>query len=98
VAQPPSAEREEGLHREVLRLWLTSMLRLTRLEVADEIANALAYFRLTFLEEVPRLYAALEASLGGGALPPFLSIGTWIGGDRDGDPNVKAATLELALA
>lgn len=98
VAQPASAEREQGLHREVLRLWLTSMLRLTRLEVADEIANALAYFRLTFLEEVPRLYAALETALGDGALPAFLSIGTWVGGDRDGNQNVNAATLELALA
>ncbi len=97
VAQAPSPARDAGLQREVLRLWLTSMLRLTRLEVADEITNGLAYFRLTFLAVVPRLYAELEAAVGA-RLPPFLSLGTWIGGDRDGNPNVGAATLELALA
>jgi tetratricopeptide (TPR) repeat protein len=98
IAQPPGEARDAALEREVLRLWLTSMLRLTRLEVADEIANGLAYFRLAFFEELPRLYAALEAALGARRLPSFLWIGTWIGGDRDGNPNVGAATLELALA
>lgn len=105
IDQSAGAARDEALHREVLRLWLTSMLRLTRLEVADEIANALAYFRLTFLEEVPRLYAALQADLAAAyglpeapRLPPFLAVGTWIGGDRDGNPNVGGGTLELALA
>ncbi|MGH8687613.1 MAG: phosphoenolpyruvate carboxylase [Burkholderiales bacterium] len=98
IAQPPGEARDAAIEREVLRLWLTSMLRLTRLEVADEIANGLAYFRLTFFEELPRLYAQLEAALGGTHLPSFLWIGTWIGGDRDGNPNVGAATLALALA
>jgi phosphoenolpyruvate carboxylase len=98
VAQPATPEREAALQGEVLRLWLTSMLRLSRLEVADEIANGLAYFRLSFFDELPRLYARLEAALGAERLPSFLSVGTWIGGDRDGNPNVGAATLELALA
>ncbi len=93
------AEREEGLYREVLRLWLTSMLRLTRLEVADEIGNGLAYFRMTFFEQLPRLYDELEAALGARQpLAPFLTVGTWIGGDRDGNPNVTAEVLALALA
>ena len=92
-------EREEALHREVLRLWLTSMLRLTKLEVADEIGNGLAYFRTTFLEQLPWLYERLEAALGAREpLAPFLTVGTWIGGDRDGNPNVTAGVLELALA
>ena len=99
IAQRDGAEREEALHREVLRLWLTSMLRLTRLEVADEIGNGLAYFRMTFLEQLPRLYDELEAALGvREPLAPFLTVGTWIGGDRDGNPNVTAQVLELALA
>jgi len=98
LGETPGAARDAALEREVLRLWLTSMLRLSKLEVADEIANGLAYFRLTFFEELPRLYARLEAALGAGRLPSFLAIGTWIGGDRDGNPNVGAATLELALA
>jgi len=97
LGETPGAARDAALEREVLRLWLTSMLRLSKLEVADEIANGLAYFRLTFFEELPRLYARLEAALGAGRLPAFLAIGTWIGGDRDGNPSVGAATLELAL-
>ena len=94
-----------ALRREVLRLWLTAMLRLTRLTVADEIENGLAYFRITFLEQLPRLYADLEATLAtrhsalrtSRALAPFLRVGTWIGGDRDGNPNVNAGVLEHAL-
>src|SRR5712691_7216665 len=49
-----------ALPAEVLRLWLTAMLRLSKLTVADEITNALAYFRLTFIPGIPRLYADLE--------------------------------------
>ena len=99
------AARGRALHRKVLQLWLTAMLRLSRLAVADEIANALNYFRLTFLAELPRLYAEIEAALAARLalaaqpwLPPFLTVGTWIGGDRDGNPFVTAQTLEAALA
>ncbi len=99
VAQPQSAARDHALHDEVLRLWLTAMLRVSKLAVADEIANALAYFRATFLAEVPRLYAELEERLGGEPwLAPFLCVGTWVGGDRDGNPNVGAQTLDAAVA
>jgi phosphoenolpyruvate carboxylase len=103
LAAPQSTARDRALHAEVLRLWLTAMLRLTRLAVADEIANALAYFRLTFVAELPRLYADLEEALRGRFhlgrepwLAPFLTVGTWVGGDRDGNPNVGAHTLEIA--
>ena len=105
LSRQASPERDELLHAEVLRLWLTAMLRGTRLEVADEVANGLAYFRLTFLNELPRLYAEFEHALKEryeiGAeprLPPFLTVGTWIGGDRDGNPFVSAAVLRGALA
>src|SRR5688572_11704129 len=97
--------REELLHAEILRLWLTAMLRGTRLAVSDEVANGLAYFRLTFLHELPRLYAELEHALkerfnleAEPRLPPFLAVGTWIGGDRDGNPYVTGAVLRGALA
>ena len=63
VALPPSPVRDRALHAEILRLWLTAMLRLSKLTVADEITNALAYFRLTFLSEIPRLYSDLEEAL-----------------------------------
>ncbi len=100
-----SPEREELLHAEILRLWLTAMLRGTRLAVSDEVANGLAYFRLTFLHQLPRLYAEFEHALkerfdldAEPRLPPFLAVGTWIGGDRDGNPYVTAPVLSGALA
>jgi phosphoenolpyruvate carboxylase len=105
LALPQSPARDRALHAEVLRLWLTAMLRLSRLAVADEIVNALAYFRLTFLAELPRLYADLEEALRirfclarEPWLPAFLTVGTWVGGDRDGNPNVGASTLEIAAS
>jgi phosphoenolpyruvate carboxylase len=98
-----SVEREEALHAEILRLWLTAMIRGTRLEVSDEVANGLAYFRLTFLNQLPRLYGELEHALKEkyqveGRLPAFLTVGTWIGGDRDGNPYVNAQAMRAALA
>src|SRR5918999_1302835 len=99
-----SPERDELLHAEILRLWLTAMLRGARLAVSDEVANGLAYFRLTFLNELPRLYAEFEQALkerygidAEARVPPFLTVGTWIGGDRDGNPYVNAAVMRGAL-
>ncbi len=90
-----------GLYRQVLSLWQTAMLRLTTLQVSDEIDNGLAYYRYTFLDEIPRLYTALEDRFAreyGAALaaPPLLRMGSWIGGDRDGNPFVVAETLQYA--
>src|SRR5438067_7811665 len=103
IAQPQSDDRDEAIHAEVLRLWLASMLRLTRLQVADEVTNRVNYFRLTFLQGLPRLYAEFEHALKERFalerlpwLPPFLTVGSWIGGDRDGNPNVTAAVLRTA--
>ncbi|WP_288252667.1 phosphoenolpyruvate carboxylase [uncultured Hydrogenophaga sp.] len=84
------------LRARVTQLWQTRLLRFTKLTVADEIENALSYYESTFLPEIPRLYAELEAGLGR-PVAPFLRMGQWIGGDRDGNPNVTAGTLELAL-
>jgi phosphoenolpyruvate carboxylase len=91
------AHNEALLRGRVTQLWQTRMLRTARLSVADEIENALSYYQATFLRQVPRLYADLEAALPGRELAPFLRMGQWIGGDRDGNPNVGAATLRLAL-
>jgi len=83
----------------VATLWQTRMLRYSKLTVADEISNALAYYRITFLRQIPKLYQAIEEKVvPHGALPSFLQMGSWIGGDRDGNPNVTAQTLEAALA
>ena len=101
---------EEGLRCAIQILWQTRMLRPERLSVYDEIKNGLAYYRYTFLSEVPRLYAEiedlLERRMGAAAphIPAFLRIGSWIGSDRDGNPFVThevmlhAAERQSALA
>ena len=91
------AANETQLRARITQLWHTRMLRYSKLTVADEIENALSYYPATFLREIPRLYAELEEHLPGQALPSFLRMGHWIGGDRDGNPNVGAATLRQAL-
>ncbi|MBB4843733.1 phosphoenolpyruvate carboxylase [Paucibacter oligotrophus] len=104
-------EQRDGLHTErelaanealirarVTQLWQTRMLRYSKLTVADEIENALSYYPSTFLRQIPKLYAELEEALPGHDLNNFLRMGHWIGGDRDGNPNVTAATLRHALA
>ena len=102
----PLTERERAHNEAMLRarvtsLWQTRMLRDARLTVADEIENALSYYRATFLEEIPAMYADIEAALAehglDARLPPFFQMGSWIGGDRDGNPNVTATTLEEAI-
>ena len=94
---------EDALRRAVLVIWQTRLVRAARITVADEIENALDHHRRTFLAEIPAVYAALEDLLRGAApdapvLPRVLRIGSWIGGDRDGNPFVDAATLEQASA
>jgi phosphoenolpyruvate carboxylase len=93
-----AAENESLLRSRVTQLWQTRMLRTTRLSVADEIENALSYYRITFLREIPRLYREIERALPGHEIASFLRMGNWIGGDRDGNPNVSAETLRIALA
>jgi len=91
-------DNEALLRARVTQLWQTRMIRTTRLTVADEIENALSYYPATFLREIPRLYAELEHALKGHEIAPFLRMGHWIGGDRDGNPNVTAQTMRRALA
>ena len=89
---------EGALKREIRILWQTRMLRPARLNVADEIDNALAIFRLTFLKELPRLKRRLARLLGvAGPMAPCVQVGSWIGGDRDGNPFVNAETLDYAV-
>ncbi|WP_418314856.1 phosphoenolpyruvate carboxylase [Piscinibacter sakaiensis] len=92
------AANEERIRARVTQLWQTRMLRTSKLTVADEIENALSYYRTTFLRQIPRLYRDIEAALPGHPIAPFFRMGNWIGGDRDGNPNVSAETLEMALA
>jgi len=91
------AANEQRMRARVMQLWQTRLLRFSKLTVADEIENSLSYYESTFLREIPKIYAALEEALGTYPLAPFLRMGQWIGGDRDGNPNVNAQTLQHAL-
>src|SRR6185369_12761172 len=91
------AINEINIRARVLQLWQTRLLRFTKLTVADEIENALSYYETTFLREIPKIYADLEHELGHHPVASFLRMGQWIGGDRDGNPNVSAQSLEYAL-
>jgi phosphoenolpyruvate carboxylase len=99
-----AAASDEALRRAVLTLWQTSLLRWTRLNVLDEVANGVSYYDHTFLHELPRVYAGLEDTLtaldpawDGTEVESFLRMGSWIGGDRDGNPYVTADVLHQAL-
>ena len=98
-----SAEFDAALYRQVLGLWQTAMLRLSKLQVRDEIDNGLAYYRYTFLDQIPKLYADLgkrlehDFGIPRDRVPSFLRTGSWIGGDRDGNPFVDAETLSYAV-
>ncbi|MDE2131976.1 MAG: phosphoenolpyruvate carboxylase, partial [Betaproteobacteria bacterium] len=100
VAMTPEerVENEASLRRAILTLWQTNELRTFKLRVHDEIENGLSYYRYTFLREVPRLCSQIEDALASDPdysevardLPSFLRMGSWIGGDRDGNPFVTA--------
>ena len=95
------------LRRLVLTLWQTALLRLSKLRLRDEIAEALRYYQLTLFDEIPALQLAIERTardlLGGdsaGAAPhlqPVIRMGSWIGGDRDGNPFVTADVVRMAV-
>ncbi|MDP2333927.1 MAG: phosphoenolpyruvate carboxylase [Reyranella sp.] len=98
-------DNRDALRRAVLILWQTNLIRSTRLRVIDEVANGLAYYDHTFLRALPVFYADLEDRLGTAdpawqdiGVPSFLRMGSWIGGDRDGNPFVTAEVSREALA
>jgi phosphoenolpyruvate carboxylase len=87
---------DEGIAAQIALLWQTRALRRERLYVADEVDAALTYLRDIFLPVMPVLYARWERLLGQRP-PSFLRLGSWIGGDRDGNPHVNADSLRLTL-
>jgi phosphoenolpyruvate carboxylase len=104
IAMTPgeTAASDEAILRAVLTLWQTSLIRHDRPTVADEVANGISYFDQTFLAELPYVYSMIEDRLasydrGGNdaELPSFFRIGSWIGGDRDGNPFVTSDVLDL---
>ncbi|MFM9434258.1 phosphoenolpyruvate carboxylase [Janthinobacterium sp. CG_23.3] len=99
-----AAHNEEALSRGIMTLWQTRLLRNTKLSVMDEVENGLSFFDHTILTELPQMYSSLETMLAqrderwvDTELPTFMKVGSWIGGDRDGNPFVTAAVLRSTL-
>lgn len=103
LAVDPTLLDAECVEREIASLWLTDRSRAARPEVTDEARTGLWYFDTTLFETLPRLHADMKRALARyypGVNPPkrWLSFGSWIGGDRDGNPNVTpAVTGEILL-
>ena len=93
---------EQELRRHILTLWQTALIRLSRLKIQDEIETGLRYYPAAFFEVIPQVNAevrtALRARWPDAHLleEPILRPGSWIGGDRDGNPNVTADVVRLA--
>lgn len=85
---------EESLFNEVSILWQTDELRQTKPTVLDEVRNGLYYFDQTLFEVLPEIHQEVAECLEKNftktqwEVPNFLRFGSWIGGDRDGNPNV----------
>ncbi|WNQ11781.1 phosphoenolpyruvate carboxylase [Paenibacillus aurantius] len=99
-------EREQlrdKLKSEVLTLWQTDELRDRKPTVVDEVRNGLYYFDETLFDVLPEVYGELERCLDkyypgeSWHVPSFLRFGSWIGGDRDGNPSVTAAVTWRTL-
>ena len=95
------AANELAMRRFILVLWDTRMLRYSKLTVQDEIKNGLTFYGHTFLTEIPMLYNYLEKQLEihygkSFNVGPMLRVGSWIGGDRDGNPFVTSEVMSDA--
>jgi phosphoenolpyruvate carboxylase len=91
-----------AVEREIASLWLTDRSRVERPLVTDEARTGLWYHDTTLYDVLPRLQADMQRSLARhypGVKPParWLTFGSWIGGDRDGNPNVNAAVTEQVI-
>ena len=100
------AEARRRLLEEIEVLWRTALLRSRRLEPLDEVRTTMAVFDETLFRLAPSLYRATEAAIEGEAageraprVPAYFRLGSWVGGDRDGNPHVTAdvtrATVDI---
>jgi phosphoenolpyruvate carboxylase len=96
---------ENNIRAEVTSLWQTDEVRLAKPTVDDEIRMGLRYFRLSLFDALPRIYAEVGEAfrdvygldLDENTLPNLVHFGSWIGGDRDGNPLVKPDCIRGAL-
>lgn len=88
----------------IAELWASNELHAAKLTVEDEIRAVLVYFGATLVDAIPLIYRDLEEALAAEypdefiPVPPFLTMGSWIGGDRDGNPFVTPSVTLQALA
>lgn len=93
---------ETELRRQVLTLWQTALIRLSRLQITDEIEVGLRYYAAAFFQVIPQVNAEVRDALrqrwpdADLLATPILQPGSWIGGDRDGNPNVTADVVRQA--
>ena len=93
----------DAVREEITALWLTDEVHRLAPSVFDEVRNGLYYFEHSLWDVVPRVYRATEEALAASYpseafdVPPFLRFGSWVGGDRDGNPNVTARVTEQTL-
>ncbi|MBI3803637.1 MAG: phosphoenolpyruvate carboxylase [Nitrospirae bacterium] len=94
---------KQDLLNQITLLWQTGDIHLDRPTVREEVSNGLFYFRETFYPIIPRIYADIRDHIRGQypetdmIIPPFLRFGSWIGGDRDGNPSVTAKDTEWTV-
>jgi phosphoenolpyruvate carboxylase len=98
---PERAEVEDELRLVVLSLWQTAILRLSKLRVRDEVAESLRYYDTSLFTVVPHLERALERGVTDRwgtrvSAAGIIAMGSWIGGDRDGNPFVTADAMRFA--
>ena len=105
LGEPESAEVSRRLREEIAGLWRTDPLRRHRPEPLDEVRAVLALFDQTIFTALPLVYREVDRAIDPGgsgerepSFPAFLRWGTWVGGDRDGNPSVTAETTKAASA
>jgi phosphoenolpyruvate carboxylase len=105
-SQTPAADARRRLLATVQELWGSDDLRAAQLTVSDEVRGGLIHFSSTLADAIPRIYRDLEEAVAEfypqdadrpPAVPPLLTFGSWIGGDRDGNPFVTPETTVAAL-
>ena len=98
------AEVIEAIERQILTLWQTALIRLERLTIQDEIRSGLRYYDASFFDVVPKINTSVRSTLqaaypdAGLSDEPILRMGSWIGGDRDGNPYVTGDVVALATS
>jgi phosphoenolpyruvate carboxylase len=102
IGDSERAEAERRVREEIATLWRTALVRSSQLDALDEVRTTMAVFDETLFRLAPSLYRATERALGGDGTgpartPAYLVLGSWVGGDRDGNPYVTAEITREAL-